>query len=112
MISAPAAAAPWVIVDMSLTSETEYFSGCELSQRMNGVASQYVCWQKTTRRMTKAYVRQEPRTRLKRDLLSPVDGLKPSSASRFLASAFSSSERKRDLVRSGMSGNMKKPLIH
>lgn len=78
---------------------------------MNGVASQYVCWQKTTSRMTKAYVRQEPRTRLNRVLLSPVDGLKPSSARRFLASVFSSSERKRGFVRSGMSGNMKKPLI-
>lgn len=44
-------------------------------------------------------------------LLSPVDGLKPSSARRFLASAFSSSDRKRDFVRSGMSGNMKKPLV-
>lgn len=79
---------------------------------MNGVASQYVCWQKTTSRRTNAYARQEPSTRLNKVLLSPVDGLKPSSARRFLASAFSSSERKRDFVRSGMSGNMKKPLMN
>lgn len=46
-------------------------------------------------------------------LLRPVDGLNPSSWSLSLARAFSSVLRKRDFVRSGMSGKIRNPLdIH